>query len=323
MRNHDFVWNEAWNEGPRRRIALAAAACLATTNCVSVTAVQRHVTQADIDRQFCPTKAQMNLLPADPAKHGAYRDGIILECVKAINRNYADFKSQLHQESTSVNLFTDLLSQTLATFASVDSGGTAKGLAASSGLVTGGGRAINKNIFFDTALPALEASMDAVRARVLKSIVDAQNTDREAKIYTLARAGSDLDAYEAAGSLYAGLSELTEKATASATVAKEDLAQSQQGRLIPLAAPVLLERSLQARVTALMTKVRTLTSPADTAKLDQVIDLLKVPTQPTDTFETKRNNVVQTIANSAMAKDPVRRLQNITALETMLSPVLK
>lgn len=215
--------------------SIGTACLLMLSGCAAIAGMQEPVTPADFtkDQSSCPSHADLdNPRNTDPSSAGLYRDEVIAACIKAIDRHYAEFKASLHRESASANLATDIVSLGLSGGASVAGGGVARGLSAGSAFVSGTGKSINKDVFFDMTLPAIEASMDAGRSHVLKGIVDAQRSDSTGRKYTLARAGYDIDAYEAAGNLYVAISQLTKTASAAAEAAQADVAASQQGKVI-------------------------------------------------------------------------------------------
>lgn len=198
--------------------------------CASVSGTQKRLTKDYVAKfgAVCPSEDQ--LLAAHSSETDAeYRDRIIMVCVKAINAQYVDFAEQLSTESTGVNLISDVAAQSLATAASLVTKAKLAGeLAAGSALSIGIGSSVNKNLFYEQTLPALLASMDARRSKVLTSIVESQNKDREAKVYTLARAGADLDLLQQAGSLTSAVRELTNSAVQNANEADTVLQAAQR-----------------------------------------------------------------------------------------------
>lgn len=209
--------------GARRGMNIVALSLMfvSLAGCASIRGSQVRVTTSDLKGfvAVCPSEDQV-IAPHAGESDGAYRDRIIMVCVKAMNAKYADFTDALSKESTTVNLVTDVASQGLATAASVvTKAGLARKLAAGSALSLGINGAINKDLFYKQALPAIIASMDAKRSKVLTGIVRSQNIDRNAKTYTLARAGTDLDRYQDAGSLTTAVRELTSSAVENAAQA--------------------------------------------------------------------------------------------------------
>jgi hypothetical protein len=202
--------------------------------CASMDGAQSRLTSADLKNYYsvCPTEAQLQEEQIAPSK-GAYRDEVISLCVQAINSKYADFTVALSREAATSNLATDLVSQGLSTAASVVTKATlARKLAAGSALSQGVGATISKDLFYKQALPAIIASMDARRSKVLTAIAQSQNSDPDAKTYTLARAAFDLDLLQDAGSLNAAVQELTTAAVQNA--AQADAVRQQAETLVDI-----------------------------------------------------------------------------------------
>ena len=212
------------------KIPIAIVGYLLIAGCTSVSGTQKRLTKDYVARfgAVCPSEDQLRAAHA-PETDAAYRDRVIMVCVKAINARYVEFTEQLSTESTGVNLISDVAAQSLATAASLVTKAKLAGeLAAASALSVGLGASINKSLFYEQTLPALLASMDARRSKVLTSIVESQNRDREAKVYTLARAGADLDLLEQAGSITSAVRELTSSAVENANEANTVLQAAQR-----------------------------------------------------------------------------------------------
>lgn len=259
------------------RAGILLAAALSLVGCASMRGSQRRLTSADSAAfvSVCPSVAQINAKPSSESE-GAYRDGIIMVCVKAINARYDDFVEDLSQESTATNLVTEVGSQTLGVAASVvTKEAVSRKLAAGSALLLGIGGAVNKDLFYKQTLPAIVASMDARRAYVLTDIVNQQNADPEARIYKLTRAGMDLDRYQAAGSLLNAVRELTLVAVQNAAEAEAVLQNAQRSLdLGPFNAAT--PTSIRTRATAAAVLVRTLETPQSEAKLRTIAVAFKV-----------------------------------------------
>jgi hypothetical protein len=222
------------------------------SGCTSVEGRQKRLTPSYLTKfgAVCPTEDQLQA-PHPAETNGAYRDRVMMVCIKAINGRYAEFVGELSTESNGINLIANVTSQTLATAASlVTKARLARELAAGSALATGLNGAVNKELFYKQALPAIIASMDAKRSKVLTGIVQSQNSDPEAKTYTLARAGPDLDTYQDAGSLTTAVLELTDAAVDNATAASEQLQQAERtiaiGTFNPRTPLAIMDRERQS-----------------------------------------------------------------------------
>jgi hypothetical protein len=313
--------------GPSKvlRAATISLCALSLTGCASISAMQKPVTLADTKEQFvCPTGGQLDSFNAmTGVKRGQYRNKIVFECVKAINRRYDGFKLSLHKESTSAGLVTDLATLGLTTGAAVAGKTAAKWLAAGGALSAGTGATISKDIFYQQTLPALEASMDARRDKVLASILDAESADPLGEKYTLTNAGFDLEAYQGGGNLYAAISELTKTAVNNATNAKAEVDQAKQGLILDVGGePGTLDPSVQVRLHDLVVKIYQLKETTDDAKLASIAGKLKVAFQPNDQFVDKQARVVAKLNDLSRNGDAASQATAVTNLETDLKPFL-
>lgn len=236
--------------GPVAVYGLVVAALL--SGCTSVEGRQKRLTSSYLAKYgaICPSEAQLQAVHPSET-NGAYRDRIMMVCIKAINGRYAEFVGDLSTESNGINLIANVTSQTLSTAASlVTKARLARELAAGSALAIGLNGAVNKELFYKQALPAIIASMDAKRSKVLTGIVQSQNSDPDAKTYTLARAGPDLDTYQDAGSLTTAVRELTDAAVDNATAASEQLQQAERtigiGTFNPRTPLAIMDRERQS-----------------------------------------------------------------------------
>src|ERR1051326_7301604 len=261
--------------GDRRLACLAPALLLAPLGfggCTAINGMQNRVTYNDVDpsnpnrvRTACPSEADLanfkNATTSDEKRR--IRDDTITLCVKLINNNYDTFKENLQAESVVSNLTTDVLALGLTGGAALTTGKTATQFSQGALAVLGIGADINKDVFYQQALPAIESSMDAKRSTILKGIVDAEKADPTASNYTLDNASFDLGAYESAGNLYAAISELTTTANTTAAAAQKALTISEglPYDIVPLPPPV------QAAWKAMRDKIVRLT---DQTKLNAV-----------------------------------------------------
>jgi len=213
---------------------------------------------------------------------GTYRDQVIGMCVKAITANYGKFTQALSREAGVSNLATDLLSQGLSTAASVvGKASLVRKLAAGSALSLGIGASVNKDLFYKQTLPAIVASMDARRNKVLTSIAQSQNADPDAKVYTLARASFDLDLLEDAGSLNSAVQELTSAAVQNA--AQTDAARQQAETLVDIGTAQTVTPDIDARFHDAAALVRKLEAANSRDKLNAIASALGLAPKPGET----------------------------------------
>jgi len=272
----------------RKGLLLLVAASLPMGGCASMRAMQQPVRAKDLGHSVCPSGAQIReatgtVRPAD--ERAAFRDGVISDCVKAIDARYLTFKAQLHTEASGTRLTTAVAATgaaAIGTFARAD---IARRLAAGSAFALGTSAAVDKNVFFDQALPALEAAMDARRDVVLKRIVEAQKADRLAETYTLVGAGYDLDAYQQAGNLYGAVADLTRGAVQKAQEAARELGEAQARPLGGYNPP---ELGVSERYDKLYAKIRAYRAPADEQKLKAAMDAMKVVVSEQASFDARK-----------------------------------
>lgn len=303
---------------PKSGIALVLLASTLLPGCASVSAVQTPITVADLGGGVCPTRQQLSQAASlTGVALGSFRDIVISECVKAINRNYGQFKLQMHNEATSTRLTAGILASGAAAIGSFARADIGRRLAAGNSFVLGASAVIDKEIFFQQTLPALEASMDANRDRILTRIVDAQRTDLEAKTYSLISAGYDLDAYQSAGNLYAAVSELTRSAAAEAEQAREERILSET-RVIDLGTFVPVEATARDRYQTLTRRVRGYREPADAAKVEAIGVALGLRFTPEISFEDRKGAITGEIVKRVHVSGAARQEAVLVELERLI-----
>lgn len=139
-----------------------------------------------------------------------YRDMVISVYLNAIDARYLQFRRAVSSEGRGGTALADLAVLGLTTSASVieksatELSAIAAGIAGSKGI-------IDKNLYFNKALPALLAAMDAERTKARTQIV--LNMRKDANAYPLETAFGDIAAYEAAGSLDLAVDNVTASAS--------------------------------------------------------------------------------------------------------------
>jgi hypothetical protein len=167
---------------------------------------------------------------------------------------------------------------------------TAKQFSQGALAVAGIGAAVDKDVFYQQTLPAIESSMDAKRDLILKGIVDSEKGDPTATSYTLESAGIDLDAYESAGNIYAAISELITTANGSAQAAKAELTASQNA---PYCA-TLVTSDIHARLVNVTSQIKTVT---DQTKLGSMAKALNVPLDTSVDVQHQAGQIVAAVVN--------------------------
>lgn len=140
----------------------------------------------------------------------AYRDMVIAIYLAAIDARYLEFRRAVSSQGRGGALGADLAVLGLTTGATVINGAATE-LSAAAAAIAGGKAVVDKNVFFDKALPALLAAMDAERARMRTQIV--LNMRKDANSYPLETAFGDISAYEAAASLDRAVDVITTSAS--------------------------------------------------------------------------------------------------------------
>jgi hypothetical protein len=182
-----------------------------------------------------------------------YRDMVIALYLNAIDARYNEFRKDISGEGRGGAIGADAAVVGLTTMATLVEK-SATDLSAVAAAFAGGKGTVDKNLYFDRALPAILAAMDAERAKVRKHIVASMRNSE--KDYPLEVAFGDLAAYEASASIDRAIDSITAAAAAGRaieTVALENVVQA-------CATPVDLAAE-NARVFKVVTSLSTGPSP--------------------------------------------------------------
>lgn len=186
-------------EGAPRRVIDVQQSVALTNDYRMDVAIQRFHSGNDSDRH--------NMSPEQ------YRNMVIAVYVNAIDARYYDFRSRISSERRELDSGIDIGVLALTNAITAAATHHARDLAAIASTFGGAGAALDRNLFFDRALPALLAAMDTQRLRVLTRIQ--QNLGDDAAQYPLEVAFADLNRYEMAGSLDAAIGQVTAQAAAA------------------------------------------------------------------------------------------------------------
>lgn len=149
-----------------------------------------------------------------------YRDMVVGIYMSAIDARYHEFRTNLSSESKRAALGLDVAVIGLTGLASVAKQSIVNEVSAVAGGVAGTRAAIDKNLYFDKALPALIAAMETERLKVGAQIL--RNLERNTNQYPLALAIGDLNRYEMAGSLDLAIQTVTSQAADQRKKAESD-----------------------------------------------------------------------------------------------------
>lgn len=290
------------------------------SGCASIHGMQEPITAADVNSAdlFCPTQVEVttfNGMAAGPARRD-YRDQIVAKCVKAIDKNYAQFKAKLQADAVLSNLSADVLALGLGGAAAITKGDTAKEFTQAALFAAGVGADINKDIFYQQAMPAVESAMDANRSTILAGVINAEKGDSDGTSYSLASAALDIDAYEHAGNIYTAIAELTKTAAVASQTGTQQVAAA-QARPYMVSGP--LEPIVQGSLVSLNASIKKLNDPADRAKLDAIATAIGAPHSASDTFHAELGAVImQTTQRVRTAANPAAEVATLQGLVTPL-----
>lgn len=292
----------------RPLLPLLAVVALSTSACTAIQGSQDPVTADDLHKRVCPAAddlAKFDSLSGVARRN--FRDAVVLDCMGAIDRKYAQFRQRLQADAVVSNLATDFASLGLTAASGLTSGGTAKALAATGTAVIGAGAAVNKDVFYQQALPAVEASMDAKRITLEAQIVSAEKADPDATSYTLEVAGNDLDNLQADGDIYAAIAELNKTAGASSQDAQKKLSAAEREPYHVSALPAdtyALEKKLTDFVWALQ-------DPDDRKKLDDIANALGLKPPAGVAFDEEQVSVIDEIDKEVHTGDGAAQMADI------------
>ena len=150
------------------------------------------------------------------------RGDIINSRIAGIDIEFSQFQQGLHELGVSLNVGTDAVMLGLGAAGALASGGTSQVLSAASAAVTGLKGSIDKNAFYEQAMPALFAKMIAKRKMVLVNI--RKGLTKAPSEYPLQQGIADLEEYRYAGTVPGAISAVIENSGAQLAQADEELA---------------------------------------------------------------------------------------------------
>jgi hypothetical protein len=220
-----------WSTTFSQRLALSQIMCVGVMCAlVACASIEQFPTDPE-DTQVTLSKYQSYFNPdlidqyerSDPAGQKILRNTIVINRMLAYDLTYSDFKRSLAGNANAISAGGDLVLLALAgLIATTGNAGTKAALGAASVGILGAQAAITKDLYFQRTLPALLSQMDANRARAKAAIMAGLQLDVDK--YPLHLALLDLNALKDAGSVVAGIGEITQQAVAANASAQEHLA---------------------------------------------------------------------------------------------------
>ena len=177
-----------------------------------------------VNNEYSPEMVMKNYATLSIDRKRAYRDEVLFIYLAAIDARYRNFVLGLTDQSKSGNSAASLFGLYTSALASVSSGNLATAFATSSTFFQGAKGALNKDLFYEQALPSLINLMEAERARIRSDILNNLAKDRTSKnaiTYTLAEALMDAGRYEDAASVEKAVAELAKQAAQSLGAAEK------------------------------------------------------------------------------------------------------
>jgi hypothetical protein len=161
---------------------------------------------------------QMALL-TDEGQRKAYRNSVVASYLAASDARYLDFLRHLSRQTKGANFGLDLAALGLSSVSAI-AAGAANELATGAAIATGARGSLNKEIYFDKALPALISAMEARRITV-RGEIEQRMRDETSGGYTLEQGFADVMRYQMATTLDGAIQEITSSAGQQEAEAKE------------------------------------------------------------------------------------------------------
>ncbi|MEA3063520.1 MAG: hypothetical protein QOJ94_3301 [Sphingomonadales bacterium] len=191
-------------------LSAIVAAALSTAGCATFEGAPRPVTSTMANNHLTEGEAiqkQIDAADGDPLKQRAIRNNAVWAYVRAADDQYRQFLASINKTVKGSNFGLDLAG-VLVSSAGAVANGAANELSAAAAALTGARGSINRELYFEKTLPAIEAAMQANRLRVKTQIATHLINDDVAR-YPLQQALADLGDYELAASLNAAIQEIT------------------------------------------------------------------------------------------------------------------
>jgi hypothetical protein len=192
------------------RIVAVMMAALSTAGCATFEGAPRPVTSAMAITHLEETADIQEAIDAaadDPDRQRAIRNNAVWAHIRAADDRYREFLISVNKSMKGSNFGLDLAG-VLVSSAGAVANGAANELSAAAAALTGARGTINRELYFERTLPAIEAAMRGNRLRVKTQIATHLLNDDVAR-YPLQQALADLNDYQLAASLNAAIQEIT------------------------------------------------------------------------------------------------------------------
>ena len=207
----------------RLRYIPCMLALVALVGCASVSGAPEPVSRSgtlpsptgDIGKAIAAYEAKN----ADPARQKVLRNNFIARYMAAADDRYDEFVANLSKEMHGTNVALDIGTLALTGVGAVVRGAASE-LSAGAAVLTGSRATINRELYFERALPAIITSMDANRLRVAGKIATQRRLD--VSEYSIDDALLDLREYERAGNINRGFNQLSEAARSAFNAAEKE-----------------------------------------------------------------------------------------------------
>lgn len=280
-----------------RTVLMLLALGLALSGCASLRGAPETVSETS--GSPCPTDDDVvKGFAADDATRGGlsqvqWRETKISQCLERAQDNFTKFIAELHRDRVGIALGTDLAVLAASGVGTLGSEGTAKTMNAVVSGLSGARAAVDREAFFDQAMPALESAMQASRLEKLAIIRKNQAAHSTSIVgYSLADARTDLRAYEEAGSISSGLKQLSVAASA---------AENAQAKIVAAFQGSVMSDAVALRGEKMADYIRKLEAANDTATLTTIANGLAVPPQAGDSAAAIGARIRVEIARRATA----------------------
>jgi hypothetical protein len=194
----------------RQKLMGVMAVALSTAGCASFEGTPRPISSAMAYSNIADVKSiqdQIDAASGDPVLQRAIRNNAVWAHIRAADEQYRQFLVSVNKSAKSTNLGLDVAGVLVSSVGAIAKG-AANELSAAAAALAGTRGSINRELYFEKTIPAIEAAMQANRLRVKTKIATRLLNDDVAR-YPLQQALADLNDYQLAASLNAAIQDLT------------------------------------------------------------------------------------------------------------------